>query len=268
MKLSTLSLSELVQYITDDFGDDRLTGPKIVELFNFFGSNDDYDLLVDQGNFFSRKVYTNRKLVELNNTPHLKPLIESLVDDRRCKNPQIKAEKINKILKHDQYQLEINDDGVYKLKGKDFKEDIQLIPIFENIESQVIEQINSAKYLIWVAVAWITSRPIAAALYKQYKNGVNIRIVVNDDELTNSRGIKFEQSNIEYYKVSPLNDYYKNIMHHKFCIIDLSTVITGSFNWTNKANFNNENINIICQRDQAETYANEFLKLIKDIERK
>lgn len=57
-------------------------------------------------------------------------------------------------------------------------------------------------------------------------------------------------------------------MHHKFCIIDLKKVITGSFNWTNKANFNNENISVIEQREQGEAYAQEFLKLIKDIERK
>lgn len=268
MKISTLSLTQLVQQILDDDGPNRLTGAKIVELFNCFGSRDDYDLLKEQGNFPSRKVYTKNKLNEFNETPQLKPLIESLVDDRICQNIELRVEHLNKILKFDGYQLEKDIEGIFRLKGKDFKENIDLKPVFEDIERQVIEQINSAKYMIWVAVAWITSREIANALFKQYKKGLNVRIVVNDDELTRNRGIEFKKTNMEYYKISPMHAHYKNVMHHKFCIIDLKTVITGSFNWTNKASFNNENINIIHQRDQAEAYANEFLKLIENIERK
>ncbi|MGN0935860.1 phospholipase D-like domain-containing protein [Acinetobacter amyesii] len=57
-------------------------------------------------------------------------------------------------------------------------------------------------------------------------------------------------------------------MHHKFCIIDLKKVITGSFNWTVKASFNNENIAVIEQREQAEKFADEFIKLIEDLPRK
>ena len=38
----------------------------------------------------------------------------------------------------------------------------------------------------------------------------------------------------------------ENLMHNKFCIIDERIIITGSYNWTNKANKeNNENIVII-----------------------
>lgn len=91
---------------------------------------------------------------------------------------------------------------------------------------------------------------------------------MNDDELTRKNGIKIENSEIEYYKISPKNGNYTNLMHHKFCVIDLKKVITGSFNWTVKASFNNENIAVIEQRDQAEKYADEFLKLIKDLPRK
>lgn len=33
-----------------------------------------------------------------------------------------------------------------------------------------------------------------------------------------------------------------SIMHHKFCIVDDCTIITGSYNWSRKAQFNDENI--------------------------
>ena len=105
-------------------------------------------------------------------------------------------------------------------------------------------------------------------LYKKKKKGGNIRIIVNDDSLTESKGIRFEKSEIEYYKISPKNGNFNNLMHHKFCVIDFKKVITGSFNWTVKASFNNENITVIEQKDQAEKYADEFIKLIKDLPRR
>lgn len=54
-------------------------------------------------------------------------------------------------------------------------------------------------------------------------------------------------------------------MHHKFCIIDLKKVITGSFNWTEKANFNFENIKIIESREKAEDFASRFIQIIEGI---
>ena len=56
-------------------------------------------------------------------------------------------------------------------------------------------------------------------------------------------------------------------MHEKFCVIDLQTVIHGTFNWTKAASYNKEHINIDCNRETAESFADEFMKL-KSISRK
>jgi phosphatidylserine/phosphatidylglycerophosphate/cardiolipin synthase-like enzyme len=50
-------------------------------------------------------------------------------------------------------------------------------------------------------------------------------------------------------------------MHNKFCVIDLKTVISGSYNWTKKAQYNNESIEVKHSRQLAEQYATEFIKL-------
>lgn len=51
-------------------------------------------------------------------------------------------------------------------------------------------------------------------------------------------------------------------MHHKFCVIDESVVITGSFNWTSQAvQFNQENIIFYENKDLAAKYVAEFNKL-------
>jgi phosphatidylserine/phosphatidylglycerophosphate/cardiolipin synthase-like enzyme len=56
---------------------------------------------------------------------------------------------------------------------------------------------------------------------------------------------------------------YENIMHHKFCVIDINTVISGSYNWTNKAQFNDESIDIKYSRESTEPYAKKFIDLKK-----
>ncbi len=269
MKISDLSIISIVPFVLGvDNTPSYKGGPKIVELFNAVGFRDDYWILNKKGLFGSRKDFVKNKLLEINGKSQLKEFIEMLVDDRQNHEPDKTATLLNNILKHDKYELVKNLEGIYKISGADFPENILLTPVFEDIEKQVIDHIQSAKYSVWVAVAWITSRPIAEALFRQHQKGINIRVVVNDDELTRKNGIKIENTEIEYYKISPKNGNYANLMHHKFCIIDLKKVITGSFNWTVKASFNNENIAVIEQRDQAEKYADEFLKLIKNLPRK
>lgn len=268
MQISDLSLNELTTVILREFSSERRSGSDIVKLFNYLGFSDDYWELNKKGEFGSRRDFTNKKLAEINGTFKLISLIEILVDDRQTQNPDEIACELNKILKHDGLLLYKNENEIYKIGGKSIQEDLQLKPVFEKIEKEIIEHIKTSKYSVWVAVAWITSKPIAEALYRQHQKGGNIRIIVNDDSLTESKGIRFEKSEIEYYKVSPKNGNFNNLMHHKFCVIDFKKVITGSFNWTVKASFNNENITVIEQKDQAEKYADEFIKLIKDLPRR
>jgi len=51
-------------------------------------------------------------------------------------------------------------------------------------------------------------------------------------------------------------------MHDKFCVIDNQIVITGSYNWSNNAEFkNDENVTIENDPDQATRYSEEFRRL-------
>jgi hypothetical protein len=55
-------------------------------------------------------------------------------------------------------------------------------------------------------------------------------------------------------------------MHHKFCVIDHRIVITGSYNWTNNAEKNDENIVIVEDYTLALEYADAFLALLSNSE--
>ncbi|WPV68152.1 phospholipase D-like domain-containing protein [Chitinophaga sp. LS1] len=52
---------------------------------------------------------------------------------------------------------------------------------------------------------------------------------------------------------------YSNIMHDKFCIIDLKVVIHGSYNWTKKSQYNKETFVIEKGRENAENFSTEFI---------
>ena len=64
-----------------------------------------------------------------------------------------------------------------------------------------------------------------------------------------------------------IDDSSRYHMHHKFCVIDKSVVVTGSFNWTDQAvNHNQENLLFIENKELAFKYSNEFEKLWNDFE--
>lgn len=160
----------------------------------------------------------------------------------------------------------VGDDYEYELFGVDIKpgsvrngEVTSQEVYFEDIQQEIIEELEKAKYTIWVAMAWFTNITLYNILLKKKSQGVNVQIVIDDNET--NRNVSFCLENeFETYRVS-IKSLYKNIMHDKFCIIDLQTVIHGTFNWTNAANYNKETISIDNNVTTARSFADEFIKL-------
>ena len=133
--------------------------------------------------------------------------------------------------------------------------------LFEGIQKQIIEEIRAAKYVIWIAMAWFTDPVLYRELLKQKRKGLTIEIVVDDN--SKNRNAEFDLNEEFSTHWITIESLYKNIMHDKFCIIDFSTVVHGTFNWTKAANYNKETISIDRNRSTAETFADEFMKLKK-----
>ena len=76
--------------------------------------------------------------------------------------------------------------------------------------------------------------------------GVNVTLVINSDEInfSSENSLNF-QHYVEIGGILHLNKT-KTLMHNKFCIIDDKVVITGTYNWTNKAERNDESIMVIA----------------------
>ncbi|MEI8280389.1 MAG: WG repeat-containing protein [Bacteroidota bacterium] len=137
---------------------------------------------------------------------------------------------------------------------------------FKNIQSVVINKIHDAKHSIQVAVAWLTDTVIFDELCSKARNGLKVELILNDDQINKS--VKefhrlFEKlgGNIYWH---PTNDK-RAIMHHKFCIIDENIVINGSYNWSRKAQSNDENITV---SENDKELCVEFLNEFESIKRR
>ncbi len=267
MKLSDLTIESIKEFVSGDNGlTPGLTGPNILKLFNKVGFKDVYKW-GDGGmpNSLSRNAYVVEKLTEINGKKEIVQLLEIVFDPRHFANDvkkdiKVAVDTINPLLQQDGFRLE-EIDGRYKVIGSDLPDNIEVEVHFEDIQNQIIEQIRSAKFSIWVAVAWFTDKTLMRELYNKKQSGVNVRLVVLDDEINKQNGFEYEK----YFETKrvPKAGIYQNIMHHKFCIVDLRTIVHGSYNWTTKAKWNRETVSIENSRELAEKYAAEFVQLIK-----
>ncbi len=138
-------------------------------------------------------------------------------------------------------------------------EDVSQEIVFENIRNQIIEEIRAAKYIIWVSVAWFTDPVLYQELLKKKRQGLVIEIALDECEKKRNAEFKLEDDYPVHWIT--VQSYYQNIMHEKFCVIDLYTSIHGTFNWTKAANYNKEHISIDKNHATAEAFADEFMKL-------
>ncbi len=133
---------------------------------------------------------------------------------------------------------------------------------FQNIRKHIKEELSTATQSIYVAVAWFTDKHLFKILCDKAKDGVNVQLIVMDDDITRNCAIRYKE--IENYggKLYEISESFGTLMHNKFCIIDEKTIITGSYNWSMKAASNHENITIT---NDAESLALTFIAEFKRI---
>lgn len=133
---------------------------------------------------------------------------------------------------------------------------------FSDICNRIIPCLDNATNKIQVAMAWFTSKELFEALINALNRDVDVELVLLDNainymyyapdfnELINAGG-KLRIAGPEV-----------GFMHHKFCVIDDSLTITGSYNWTYYAETRNvENIVISDNSDIVMLYSAEFQRL-------
>ena len=130
------------------------------------------------------------------------------------------------------------------------------------IQNVIQKELFNAKQSIKIVVAWFTNDLLFQPLVLKQQAGVKVEIILNRDEINDS-----DDNNIDFCELINVGGVVrwnetKQLMHDKFCVIDDSIVIYGSYNWTNKAEYNEESIAV--SRNESETikfYLDKFRKL-------
>ncbi|MFD2787231.1 phospholipase D-like domain-containing protein [Hymenobacter rubripertinctus] len=134
---------------------------------------------------------------------------------------------------------------------------------FEGIKEVLVQEIESAEFIIYIAVAWITDYDLISTLVKKMKSGIQIEVIVNGDYQFSKVKSQFNEFLFHGGKLYLYENKGKSIMHNKFCVIDLNTTITGSYNWSFSASAYHKE-NIIIEKDNflfASQFAREFFKI-------
>jgi phosphatidylserine/phosphatidylglycerophosphate/cardiolipin synthase-like enzyme len=116
----------------------------------------------------------------------------------------------------------------------------------------IVSQIRIAKSQILVQAYSFTSAPIASALRDAHHRGVHVEVILDKSQKKEKYTSATFLSNAG---IPTYIDAAHAIAHNKIMILDKSTVITGSFNFTKAAEGKNaENLLIVKSPDIAKRY--------------
>lgn len=178
-------------------------------------------------------------------------LLEFLFPKTKSKNDNIlKLQKENEKLLAENRNLRSENNKLRTSK------EIPMKLVDKNIESAIIEYIKRAKKEIIIAVAWISSKDIVYSLERSVAKGVKVEVITSD-EPTNEWLIKEKPLK----NLTVISKPGRNRMHNKFCIIDNKTLINGSYNWSENAKHNIENVLIIESKVASRLFKDYFYRI-------
>ncbi|MFV0444740.1 MAG: phospholipase D-like domain-containing protein [Planctomycetaceae bacterium] len=129
----------------------------------------------------------------------------------------------------------------------------------DDCRNRIAGLIQVATRTLDICVFTITDNLIAEALLQAHRRGVRLRIIT-DDLKSADRGSDVDR--LEAAGVPVRVDRTKHHMHHKFAIFDQLRLVTGSYNWTIGAAFDNEeDIVILGDAVLIERFQEEFDRL-------
>lgn len=267
MTLSDYAIQQLVPYVTGDGCPPSRSGPKLVELFNKFGARDIYDFndggLPDigkkNGHKPSRKEYVETRLREFSSKGELRDILTQVVNELHKGDTTI--DDLNTILNPEKFSI-IQTGDTYTLQGGvvNNRKPVVNQAHFQDIQNKILAALDSAKVSIRVIMAWFTNDTLFNKLVEKHNEGVDVEISIYDDGVNKKHGVDITQ--LPHKKIK--RGQRGGLMHDKFCVIDNQIVVTGSYNWTDNAEFrNDENITVEHDPEQATRFSIEYRRLTK-----
>ena len=131
---------------------------------------------------------------------------------------------------------------------------------FTNLAALIEKELEHAQSHIDVAVAWFTDPRLGQLLVNKARAKVQVRVVIRGD------GINFTPPGPGKMDWEALLDAGATLyvaaesapLHHKFCVVDRRRVVSGTYNWTQAAHNNLENVMVCDQPDVIDAFSAEF----------
>jgi phosphatidylserine/phosphatidylglycerophosphate/cardiolipin synthase-like enzyme len=255
MKISPYAIDKITPHILGDN-----SGRELIIFFSNYGIRDVYDEygLPDIGKLNkqrpSRTEYTRKRLSDLNNSPNLRQLLNDFVK----KYPSSITE-LQEILKEEKYSIEeVN--GVFTVQGGIVVKATLVVneAHFQDIQSRILKALDNAEVSITLVIAWFTNDILFQKIIEKHKQGVEVKLAIYDDGINKKYGVDISQ--LPHIRLK--RGQRGGLMHNKFCVIDNQVVITGSYNWSENAEFrNDENVTVEYDPKQASKYSVEYRRL-------
>lgn len=126
--------------------------------------------------------------------------------------------------------------------------DVCMSPL-DRCQELVIDEVNKATSTLDLALYSLTLDSIADAIVLAHKRGVHVRVIIDNVQ------INLKSADAQYLRDNGIVVYNQRglkgaLMHHKFAIIDSTTVLSGSYNWTANGSFKNSENLMVIKGDQ------------------
>lgn len=133
----------------------------------------------------------------------------------------------------------------------------------DHMTARLVEVIGEAQHSLYFATLTFTRDDVARALADRHDDGLPVRGMMDNDADQGNEFAYLQSRGVDVLLAKGLS----GMLHHKYLLVDAelrggdraSRVVTGSHNWSNSAEFsNNENTLIIHDRTIAEQYLQEW----------
>jgi|GEM_PF-1134864 len=132
------------------------------------------------------------------------------------------------------------------------------------IKTRLIEEIDSAEEQLLIALYSFTDDDLGDAVVRAHQRGVKVYVLLDDAQDGNLLG--GEWGKLVRAGISVAVEDEIGLLHHKFAIIDRTTAMTGSYDWSEPVGSGNfENVVIIECPAIAIAFVEEFLYIANDV---
>lgn len=117
---------------------------------------------------------------------------------------------------------------------------------FDDIQQTIVTELEKAKTEVLIALGWLSFDIYFDAFNSLLDRNVKVELILDNNSSNKRPNHKIQAliaKSISIKYITMPGQY--GHMHHKFCIIDKETVISGSYNWSFNAATNFENIFIV-----------------------